>query len=146
MQNAVVEAARPRLIPIDPHNSFKAAALDWIATCLQSSIGAPFVFSGLTFATRAAWLAGCVVWEPVFTSMPSNISSPLHGLQVLVSQLARLTASTTILQHTQAEYQLTKTTRHSIAQAITNFRSPYALLHDASGQIEDYAITTRRSP
>jgi hypothetical protein len=46
----------------------------------------------------------------------------------------------------EVEYELTKGTRHSIAQAITTFRSSYAILHDASGQIDDYAVTTCRSP
>jgi hypothetical protein len=36
--------------------------------------------------------------------------------------------------------------RHSIAQAITTFRQPYAVLVDSSGQIEDYATVTSRSP
>lgn len=37
-------------------------------------------------------------------------------------------------------------TRHSIAQSIATFKQPYALLFDASGQIEDYASISFRSP
>jgi hypothetical protein len=36
-----VEAATPRLIPIDSHNSSKAAALNWVDTHIQSPIGTP---------------------------------------------------------------------------------------------------------
>ena len=40
---------------------------------------------------------------------------------------------------------LTTHIRHSIAQAITTFKEPYAVLVDASGQIEDYATSTCQS-
>jgi hypothetical protein len=36
--------------------------------------------------------------------------------------------------------------RHSIAQSITTFKRPYALLFDANGQIEDYATISLQSP
>lgn len=36
--------------------------------------------------------------------------------------------------------------RHSIAQAITTFKEPYAILVDSAGQIEDYAVTSNHSP
>lgn len=36
--------------------------------------------------------------------------------------------------------------RHSIAQSITTFRRPYALLVSANGQIEDYATVSFHSP
>jgi hypothetical protein len=35
--------------------------------------------------------------------------------------------------------------RHSIAQSITTFKRPYALLFDANGQIEDYATVSFQS-
>jgi hypothetical protein len=41
---------------------------------------------------------------------------------------------------------LTPHVRHSIAQAITTFKQPYAVLLDSRGQIEDYATVTPRSP
>jgi hypothetical protein len=53
---AVVKVATPRIIPIDPHFSSKAAALNWMAACFQSPLGAPFIYAGLTFSSRAAKL------------------------------------------------------------------------------------------
>jgi hypothetical protein len=41
---------------------------------------------------------------------------------------------------------LTRHVRHSIAQAITTFKHPYAVLVDTSGKVEDYATITYRSP
>jgi hypothetical protein len=41
---------------------------------------------------------------------------------------------------------LTHPYRHSIAQSITTFKQPYAVLVDACGQVEDYAVTTGQSP
>jgi hypothetical protein len=41
---------------------------------------------------------------------------------------------------------LTNFRRYSIAQSITTFKQPYAVLVDASGQVEDYAATTSRLP
>jgi hypothetical protein len=43
-------------------------------------------------------------------------------------------------------FMLINCDRHSIAQAITTFRPPYAVLLDSSGQIEDYATVTPRPP
>jgi hypothetical protein len=41
---------------------------------------------------------------------------------------------------------LTNFVRHSIAQSITTFRQPYAVLVDANGHIEDYTVSTNQSP
>lgn len=51
---SVVEITAPRLLPIDPHRSSKAAAIDWYATCLQSPVGAPFIYATLTSSARVA--------------------------------------------------------------------------------------------
>jgi hypothetical protein len=93
----------------------------------------------------AAWRVGCAMWKQVFASMPLDVSSSPQHTNPL-SQIAMLIASTTPALRTKAGYELTKEYRHSIAQAITTFRPPYALLHEANGQIEDYAVTTCRSP
>lgn len=42
--------------------------------------------------------------------------------------------------------RLTCHIRHSIAQAITTFKHPYAVLVDAHGHVEDYAIIAKQSP
>ncbi|KAF2852330.1 hypothetical protein T440DRAFT_488401 [Plenodomus tracheiphilus IPT5] len=51
-----VQFATPCLLPIDPHQSSKAVATRWIATCIQSPIGAPFIYAALTTSMRAAQL------------------------------------------------------------------------------------------
>ncbi|KAH7380672.1 hypothetical protein BKA66DRAFT_442215 [Pyrenochaeta sp. MPI-SDFR-AT-0127] len=51
-----VEVSTPRLLPVDPHKSSEAAATDWVATCIQSPIGAPFIYAALTSSARAARL------------------------------------------------------------------------------------------
>ncbi|RMZ71590.1 hypothetical protein GMOD_00006722 [Pyrenophora seminiperda CCB06] len=48
-----IETNTPRLLPIDLHGSSKLAATEWFATCIQSPIGAPFVYAALTSASRA---------------------------------------------------------------------------------------------
>lgn len=52
----VIEASTPRLLPIDPHKSFHARAVDWFTTCIQSPIGAPFIYAALASSARAAKL------------------------------------------------------------------------------------------
>jgi hypothetical protein len=54
ISDAVVEAAAPRLIPVDPYRSSEADALKWIRACIQSSTGAPFIYAALTSSLRAA--------------------------------------------------------------------------------------------
>jgi hypothetical protein len=54
IEETVVEAASPRLIPIDPHNSSAAAATNWIRACIQSPTGAPFIYAALSTSLRAA--------------------------------------------------------------------------------------------
>jgi hypothetical protein len=56
IERAVIEAAVPRLIPIDPHNSSQQAGMDWIRACVQSPIGAPFIYAVLSCSARAAQL------------------------------------------------------------------------------------------
>lgn len=46
----------PRLLPVDPHKSSEAAATDWVATCIQSPVGAPFIYAALTSSARAVRL------------------------------------------------------------------------------------------
>ncbi|KAJ4377632.1 hypothetical protein N0V83_000460 [Neocucurbitaria cava] len=52
----IVEATTPRLLPIDPHRSSEVAATDWVAACIQSPIGAPFIYAVLTSSARATSL------------------------------------------------------------------------------------------
>jgi hypothetical protein len=56
IEETVVEAASPRLIPIDPHKSSTVAATDWIKACIQSPTGAPFIYAALSTSLRAAQL------------------------------------------------------------------------------------------
>ncbi|KAH9871925.1 hypothetical protein J1614_006183 [Plenodomus biglobosus] len=49
-----IEFTIPNLLPIDLHRSSREAATYWVATCLQSPIGAPFIYAALTTSLRAA--------------------------------------------------------------------------------------------
>lgn len=53
-QGLVIAAIIPRLLPLDLFKSSEAAATDWVATCVQSPIGAPFIYAALTTVTRSA--------------------------------------------------------------------------------------------
>ncbi|KAH7401039.1 hypothetical protein DE146DRAFT_736001 [Phaeosphaeria sp. MPI-PUGE-AT-0046c] len=53
---AVIVSAAPRVIPIDPHKSAGDLAMQWIKGCIQSPVGAPFIYAVLTSSARAAHL------------------------------------------------------------------------------------------
>jgi hypothetical protein len=55
-KHAVIENAAPRLLPIDLYKSSEKAAMGWMTDCVQSPIGAPFIYAILTSSARAAQL------------------------------------------------------------------------------------------
>ncbi|KAI8936978.1 hypothetical protein NX059_006205 [Plenodomus lindquistii] len=165
----------PNLLPIDVHGSSKAATTHWIATCLQSPIGAPFIYAALTTSTRAVQLDSDVYkWRAV-----SEVNKLLtnHGYSTDDTTIASVLILLALEEADLADPRMTEEARlssinahrahlsglqtmiaqrggllalggnrclqvcilmHSIAQAITSFRRPYALLLDSRGYIEDY--------
>jgi hypothetical protein len=56
IEREVIENAAPRLLPIDPYKSSEKASMSWMTDCIQSAIGAPFIYAVLTSSARAAQL------------------------------------------------------------------------------------------
>ncbi|KAF2025257.1 hypothetical protein EK21DRAFT_104070 [Setomelanomma holmii] len=178
-----VQAASPRLIPIDPYRSSEGAALSWATACIQSPIGAPFIYAALTSSSRAAqveseiykWRAMSEVnglLSDLRTSTndvtiaavlmllaieEADLADPRrrgddressvsvddahhNGLKTMIRQRGGLAA---LSRNRCLQVCLLM---HSVAQSITTFKQPYALLVEANGQIEDYAISTNRTP
>ncbi|KAF1842458.1 uncharacterized protein K460DRAFT_359066 [Cucurbitaria berberidis CBS 394.84] len=178
-----IEASTPRLLPIDPHKSSEAAATDWFATCIQSPIGAPFIYATLTSSARVAKLDPEVYkWRAIsevnmlLTDSNKNtddttiatvfmllaleeasLADPrrkgderrwsksvneahLSGLRTMIGQRGGLAA---LGQNRCLQVFILM---HSIAQSITTFKPPYALLIDADGQIQDYRSISLQSP
>jgi hypothetical protein len=206
IEGTVVEAASPRLIPIDPHNSSSAAATNWIKACIQSPTGAPFIYAALSTSLRAAqpnaevykWRAMAelnrLLSDPCTSTNDATIAAVLilfaieeadladpkrcgderkcsmsmndahyNGLRTMIRQRGGLAAlngnkclQVCLLMYVHRDFlqilfgrcsiMLIKYDRHSIAQAITTFKQPYAVILDSSGQAEDYATVTPRSP
>ncbi|EFQ88135.1 hypothetical protein PTT_16130 [Pyrenophora teres f. teres 0-1] len=177
-----VKVTTPRLLPIDPHRSSEAAATEWIAACIQSPVGAPFVYAALTSASRATKLdTEAYKWRAIsevnrLLSDPSkntndttiatvlillaleeaDLADPrrngddrrcsvsvsnahLSGLRTMIAQRGGLAAlnGNRCLQ--------VFILMHSIAQSITTFKRPYALLSTANGQTEDYVTLSSNS-
>ncbi|CAO2647773.1 Nn.00g086950.m01.CDS01 [Neocucurbitaria sp. VM-36] len=165
-QQSVVEASTPRLLPIDPHRSSETAATDWVAACIQSPIGAPFIYAALTASARAAKLDPEVYkWRAIsevnrlLTDSHKNIDDT-----TIAAVLMLLALEEADLADPRRKGDERRCSRgglaalgqnrclqifllmHSIAQSITTFKSPYALLLDANGQIEDYNPIPLQSP
>ncbi|KAF3048866.1 hypothetical protein E8E11_001397 [Didymella keratinophila] len=51
-----VEGSASRLIPIDLHRFSSVVATDWIARCVQSPNGAPYIYAALTASARGVGL------------------------------------------------------------------------------------------
>lgn len=85
--------AAPRVIPIDPHESSSVAAMQWIKKCIQSPIGAPFIYAVLTSSARAArldsekhkWLAMAAVNGLLSNPRTSTNDSTISAVLVLLA-------------------------------------------------------------
>lgn len=74
--SSVVEGSAPRLIPVDLHRSSSVAATDWIAKCIQSPNGAPYIYAALTASARAVGLnSEAYKWRAV-TEVNKLLSHP----------------------------------------------------------------------
>ncbi|KAF1921040.1 hypothetical protein BDU57DRAFT_553269 [Ampelomyces quisqualis] len=179
----VIGAAVPRLFPVDPHQLSEELGMDWIRTCVQSPIGAPFIYAILTSSARAAQLSpeaykwralsavNRLLSDPGNSTNDTTIAAVLillaneeadlagckrqgderncslmineahcNGLRTMIQQRGGLAAlgGNKVLQVCLL--------MHSIAQTITTFKQPYAVLVDAQGQVEDYAVAYNHSP
>jgi hypothetical protein len=76
IRRTVVEAAAPRLIPIDPYSSSAATALNWITACIQSPTGAPFIYAALSTSLRAAQLNAEVYKWRAMSELNGLLSNP----------------------------------------------------------------------
>ncbi|KAF1947760.1 hypothetical protein EJ02DRAFT_429533 [Clathrospora elynae] len=149
-----VEATTPRLLPIDTHRSSTVAATDWVTTCIQSSIGAPFIYAALTSSARAAkldpeaykWRAisevNRLLADPSKNTYDTTIATVLILLALEEADLADPMRKGTERGRSMSVFIL----MHSIAQSTTSFKRPYALLLDANCQIEDYLTISYLSP
>ncbi|KAH6616653.1 hypothetical protein C7974DRAFT_49371 [Boeremia exigua] len=174
-----VEGSAPRLIPVDLHRISSATTTDWIARCITSPHGAPYIYAALTASARAVGLnCEAYKWQAV-TEINKLLSDPNTSTDdtTIASVLILLALEESALadpgrQGSDRERSLSansahrnglrtmigqrgglaalQTNRclqvfilmHSIAQCITTFKRPYALLLDRMGQVEDYSMVS----
>ncbi|EAT84742.1 hypothetical protein HBH56_048410 [Parastagonospora nodorum] len=180
-----IEAAAPRLIPVDPHRFSQQAGKDWIQTCVQSNVGAPFIYAVLACSARAVqldpevykWRAvsevNGLLSDPRTSTNDTTIAAVLILLANEEAELAdpkrrgdenkcKLTRAANEAHHNGLRTMIQQRgglaalngnrvlqvclLMHSIAQSISTFKQPYAVLVNASGQVEDYAVTTSQLP
>ncbi|CBX99959.1 predicted protein [Plenodomus lingam JN3] len=180
-ETVVIEFTTPNLFPIDLYKSSREAATHWVSSCLQSPIGAPFIYAALTTSSRAAnhaseiykWRAVSAVNDLLtnekYSTDDTTIASVLILLALEESDLAgsgkmgedlrssiegglqpcleiaayRFAYSCSLwAQGNTEQMRLISNIRHSIAQSITTFRRPYAVLDDISGYFGHYATTS----
>lgn len=73
---SVVEGSAPRLVPLDPHRLSSVAATDWIANCIQSPNGMPYIYAALTASARAVGLASEAYKWRAITEVNKLLSNP----------------------------------------------------------------------
>ncbi|KAH9877458.1 hypothetical protein IAQ61_002825 [Plenodomus lingam] len=174
-----IEFTTPNLFPIDLYKSSREAATHWVSSCLQSPIGAPFIYAALTTSSRAAnhaseiykWRAVSAVNDLLtnekYSTDDTTIASVLILLALEESDLAgsgkmgedlrssigandaHLNGLRTMIEQRGGLAALSGNRclqvcilMHSIAQSITTFRRPYAVLDDISGYFGHYATTS----
>lgn len=177
-----VGGSAPRLIPIDLHSSSSVAATDWIAGCIQSPSGAPYIYAALTASARSVGLSSEAYKWRAITEVNKLLSDPKTGTDdttiatVLVllaleeSDLAdpkrrgsdrewslsvnnaHLNGLRTMIEQRGGLVALSANRclqvfilMHSVAQCITSFKRPYALLLDSMDQVENYGLASQQS-
>ncbi|KAF7566464.1 Fungal-trans-2 domain containing protein [Pyrenophora tritici-repentis] len=157
-----VQMSTPRLLPIDLHRFSEVAATEWISACIHSPMGAPFraisevnrLLSDPSKSTDDTTIATVLILLALEEADLADLgkkgddrrcsvsvsNAHLSGLRTMIAQrggLAALNGNRCL----QAFILM-----HSIAQSITTFKRPYALLVSANKQIDDYATLSFHSP
>jgi hypothetical protein len=86
MERAVIENAAPRLLPIDPYKSSEKASMSWMTDCIQSAIGAPFIYAVLTSSARAAQLdPETYKWRAISNPRTSTDDTTIAAVLILLA-------------------------------------------------------------
>ncbi|KAL7779938.1 hypothetical protein CFE70_009956 [Pyrenophora teres f. teres 0-1] len=118
-----------------PHRSSEAAATEWIAACIQSPVGAPFVYAALTSASRATKLdTEAYKWRAI-SEVNRLLSDPSKNTN-------DTTIATVLILLALEEADLADPRRNGDDRRCSR---PYALLSTANGQTEDYVTLSSNS-